>query len=622
MFDLLRSWIKPVIYVTLFFFLGLIILQWGADFTGRSDYNANGQSVGTVNGVEIASERYDQIYRNLYAQQFSGTDVTATEAQIVRIRSQAWNTLVADVAVQQELDNLNIEVSDEDLYYYMTYNPPAFVQQLPTFLTDGKFDYQKYLNTMADPGNAPYWAQIESAVMPQLRQTKMQEIITSAARVTPEEIKDNYLNSVELAQFDVLMLASATLGADAVTASDEEIQKYYRENTYRFQRGEIRAMEITLFSKEVTEVDWERVGSEAQNIADTVKLPETDFAFFAEIYSEDGSAADGGDIGFYPISDLDSLYVAGALALEVGGISDAVRSSFGWHVIKLVGMKDADGKETTSSSKAAEIHTAHILFLVQASDETVDAAEKRARGFYHTADKKGFEESAKEHGVTINKLGSFTRGSTMQLIGQDFFANEWAFTSKIGDVSGIYSNPSNFFVMHLIEIKPASDIPLDDIRQSLENLVRNEKLNVLCMETITALHATLTPESDFSTLASGDVQYLQTTKVSRRAAMPIPIGLDPRASGFAFGLGDVGEYSDPVQIDRGVAIFKMVDKESPTLDQFTQAQDSVATGLLVQKQQEIWNNWYSGVVRKATSENFLERRIADGRTFVDTVGAF
>ena len=86
----------------------------------------------------------------------------------------------------------------------------------------------------------------------------------------------------------------------------------------------------------------------AKEIADTVKYPDVDFGFFAELYSSDASSADGGDIGSYPLSDLDSLYVAGALALEINGISDPVRSSFGWHIIKLLGMKDAGGEATTS----------------------------------------------------------------------------------------------------------------------------------------------------------------------------------------------------------------------------------------------------------------------------------
>lgn len=622
MFDLLRSWIKPVIYITLAFFVGLIIFEWGADFSSRGGYGGNAQMVGVVNGEEIETARYDNVYRNLYDQQFGGTEVTPSDAQLTRLRSQAWNTLVSDVAVNQEIDRLGITVSEEDLYYYMRYNPPAFVQQVPSFLTDGRFDYQKYLQAMTDPGNAPFWAQVEAAAIPQLRQMKMQEIISSAARVTPEEIKDSYLFSVELAQFDVLMLPAASLGPDAVTVTDEDIQDYYRRNTYRFQRDETRSMEIALFSKDITEADWERVREEAKLIADTVRSPEVDFALFAEVYSEDNSASDGGDIGSYPLGDLDSLYVAGALALEIGGISEPVRSSFGWHIIKLIGMKDADGKETTDADKCAEVHTAHILFQVQASDETVDNAERNARDFFHSADKKGFAEAAEEHGVTINNIGFFTRGGTMQLIGQDFFANEWAFNSKVGDISGIYSNASNFFVMRLTEIKQGGDIPLDDIRASCENLVKTEKLKDICLEQISALHATLTDESDFESLATGDIQHIQTAKISRRSAMPTPIGLDPKATGAAFSLTELGEFTAPLMLDRGAAIIKLIDKESPSLDEFTQAQDSLASTLLVQKQQEIWNSWYSNVVLAAKSENYLERRIADGRTFVDTLGAF
>lgn len=622
MFELLRSWIKPIIYVTLAFFLGLIILEWGADFTTQGNYNINSQVVGVVNGEDVPANRYDITYRNLFEQRYGSSDITPSDDQVARLRAEAWNALVADIAIQQELDRLGVEISEEDLYYYLRYSPPGFLQSHPAFQTDGQFDYQKYLQTMADPSNAAFWAQAEIAIIPQLRQTKMQEIITTSARITPEEVKDAYLSTVESASFEVLMMASSSLDRELVTATDEEIQNYYRDHSYRFQREETRSMELVLFSKDITELDWDRVREDAQRIADTVKTPDTDFGFFAEIYSEDGSASDGGDIGWYPLTDLDSLYVAGALALEVNGISDPVRSSFGWHVIKLLGMKDTDGAETTDSEKCTDIHTAHILFQVQSSDVTVDAAETRARGFYHSATKSGFAAAAEEHDVAISNIGSFTKNGSMQLIGQDFYANEWAFKSSVGDISGIYSNASNFFVMHLTGSQAESTIPLEEIRPSIENLVRNEKLNAICMETMTALHATLDADSDFKELANDTIQLVTTAKMTRRGAMPLPIGQDPKATGSAFALRSSGDFSGPVALDRGAAIFKLIEKESPGLDEFSQAQDSVATYLLQQKQQAVWNNWYTGIALKAESENFLERRIADSRTFVDTVGAF
>jgi peptidyl-prolyl cis-trans isomerase SurA len=75
-----------------------------------------------------------------------------------------------------------------------------------------------------------------------------------------------------------------------------------------------------------------------------------DFATVAQEYSEDArTAAGGGDMGFIPISTLNNSpqLKQVVLSLKVGQISGIIRSSSGFHIIKLVGIEDA-GQHTLS----------------------------------------------------------------------------------------------------------------------------------------------------------------------------------------------------------------------------------------------------------------------------------
>lgn len=67
-----------------------------------------------------------------------------------------------------------------------------------------------------------------------------------------------------------------------------------------------------------------------------------DFAEVAKANSSDGSAASGGDLGWFGVGQMVPEFEAAVVALEVGQVSEPVKSQFGWHLIKL-----DDKRETT-----------------------------------------------------------------------------------------------------------------------------------------------------------------------------------------------------------------------------------------------------------------------------------
>jgi peptidyl-prolyl cis-trans isomerase D len=620
MFDLFRSWIKPITYVSIVAFMGTIVLAWGMDIANSNKYGAPTAAAGVVNGEEVSRDEYNSVYQNTRNQQFGDANTDPTDADLQRLKEQVWANIVAQKALNQEMDRLGITASDEDVYTFLRLNPPEFMRSQPQFQTDGQFDYQRYLQTMADPVNAPMWAQVEEIVRPQVRTSKIQEMITSAARITQAEIKYSFLSSREIASFGFVGVPYTSFSDSLVEVSDAEVDDYYNSNSYRFKTDERRGLKLALFSKDITEEDWQRVKTEIQQIADMARDTTQDFAELARSFSEGPSAQDGGDIGYIDISNLDSLYVKGALALGIGETSDPVRSSFGWHVIKLLEMKDDKGEVTTDSDKAASIHTAHILSQVKSSDATVDNAERHARDFRSLAENKGMQAAADELGVDLKTIPPVRRSDPIQYLGTNYFATEWLFNADKGDYSGIYDNPSNFYVMELTEIKSAGKTPLSDVRTAIENLVKNEKLKAMSMDTARAIYAEIQSGAEIADAARAHNQkYVETTKFSRNAAFPPPIGSDPKGIGAAFSLANIDDLSGPVLLDRGAAIFKLLEKETPGLEEFNVASDSISASILTQKQNAVWQKWYTELILAAESENYIERQVAEQRSIVDTL---
>lgn len=128
-----------------------------------------------------------------------------------------------------------------------------------------------------------------------------------------------------------------------VTVTDDEITKYFDENKASFnQEEQVRASHILVKTKE-----------EADAILKQLK-DGADFATLAKEKSADtGSKDKGGDLDFFKKGDMVAEFSDAAFKLKVGETSGAVKSEFGYHVIKVTDRKEAH--EYTLAEKKEEI---------------------------------------------------------------------------------------------------------------------------------------------------------------------------------------------------------------------------------------------------------------------------
>ncbi|MFD0589564.1 peptidylprolyl isomerase [Paenibacillus sp. GCM10027627] len=108
------------------------------------------------------------------------------------------------------------------------------------------------------------------------------------------------------------------------TVTDEAVQEYFDANQGKFGGSDeqIRASHILVKTKE-----------EADAIYAELKAGK-DFAELAKAKSTDGSAEKGGDLDFFGKGAMVAEFEQAAFALEVGAISEPVKSEFGYHIIK------------------------------------------------------------------------------------------------------------------------------------------------------------------------------------------------------------------------------------------------------------------------------------------------
>jgi parvulin-like peptidyl-prolyl isomerase len=126
-----------------------------------------------------------------------------------------------------------------------------------------------------------------------------------------------------------------------VTVDDATLRKYYDDHKTEFVQARARHILIRFQGSPVPLKPGAKDLSDADALAKAQDLEKqikggADFAALATKESDDaGSAANGGDLGFFHRGQMVPSFEAAAFAMQPGQVSDPVKSQFGYHIIKL-----------------------------------------------------------------------------------------------------------------------------------------------------------------------------------------------------------------------------------------------------------------------------------------------
>jgi len=126
-------------------------------------------------------------------------------------------------------------------------------------------------------------------------------------------------------------------------ATDQDVETFYTENSEQFKQPEqVEAAHILIkFGPADTEEQKAEKHAKLEDIKKQIDEG-ADFAELATANSDDvGSAANGGDLGYFGRGRMIPAFEEVAFALETGEVSDIVETTFGYHLIKVTGHKDA-----------------------------------------------------------------------------------------------------------------------------------------------------------------------------------------------------------------------------------------------------------------------------------------
>lgn len=306
----------------------------------------------------------------------------------------------------------------------------------------------------------------------------------------------------------------------------------------------IRASHILFSTQGLDSAAILQVKSQAEQVLADVKA-NGNFAVAAQQYGQDGTAQNGGDLGWFAKEDFVEPFANAAYAAtSTGLLNELVETEYGFHII-----------EVTEMPKSTYTKVATLELELVASDATRNEAFRNADTFAAEAGNRGeFTEKAEAAGYRIIQANNLEAGSrNLNNIQNAREVVRWAFSeASEEEVSPVFELDNSYLVATLVNRKEEGDATLADVREQVELLVRNEKKAAIIIEKLKGKTTLAEMQAVYPNEAS--VNEIPDLKLS--AAVIPGIGFAPRAIGSVFGLTN-GQITMPIQEDIGVMVAKL-----------------------------------------------------------------
>lgn len=259
------------------------------------------------------------------------------------------------------------------------------------------------------------------------------------------------------------------------------------------------------------------------------------FAMLAITNSDDSSAQQGGDLGYFAPGQMVKPFNDFVFNNPIGTIG-LVETQFGYHVINVTDKQDA-------------VKLATIAQKIEPSDATTDALYQKAVKVEMEANDKDFASVAKAEkleivpSVKVKAMDEYfgSIGAQRQIV-------QWAFNgdTEVGDVKRFEVVNVGNVIVKLKKVNPEGLLSLDEARTAVEPILKNKKKAELIRKKMTG--------SSLAAIAQASGAAVQTaTDLTLENSMIPNAGPEPKVVGTAIATG-VGKISKPIEGNSGVYV--------------------------------------------------------------------
>jgi len=607
----LRTNTKVILWIVVLAFLGFIFAAWGRGLQ-RSRSGPSKGMVGVVGDVSVRYDDYAEALRANIKAYGERTGGRISDDVLVAIEDQTWQTMVGEILVNQEIDRMGITVTDDHVFDVLWNNPPDAVLRSPAFQKEnGEFDFDLYHREIEL--HPERWEDVAEYYRNMLKQQILQQEIQSAAFVNDNEVWSEYVTQNQKVMVSYVVVDAAAVDVSAVMPTDDEARAYFEEHRTEYERPERASLAFVRFPKVATPEDEQDVVARLSDLADAVRDGE-DFGELAKVYSEHPTASSGGDLGYVQKGAMPPEFDLAVDGLAVGQISQPVKTSHGYYLIRLEDRRRAGG--------GTEAHVRVILATVHPSEQTVTAIEEQATALLARAKSGGLTAAADSAGLAVEKTPLFEEGRTIPGIGNAPTAVALAFQERPGFVFGPMTTTDAVYAFEVAE-KTKKGIPTyDEIEAEAQAAGRANPVKLAlaaerqggkALEIASGIaNATRSGRTLEDAAAAAGLSVRQTPFFSRRDFVP-GVGRGNEFIGASFGI-PVGSIAGPIKTEtpERYYIIRAEGGQQATQEGFAAQRMELANQVLQRKRQELLTAWMDGLMKRTKVEDYRNVYFASG----------
>ncbi|MDY7534369.1 SurA N-terminal domain-containing protein [Pseudomonas sp. Bout1] len=457
----------------------------------------NKQDVAKVNGEEITQSELGQavdMQRRQLMQQL-GKDFDASLLDEKLLRDAALKSLIDRKLLLQGAADSKFAFSEAAL--------DQVILQTPEFQVDGQFNAERFDQVIRQLGysrmqfrqmlsqemligqvragiaGSGFVTDAEVLAFARLeKQTRDFATVSvkanpGAVKLTDDEVKAYYdqhakeFMTPDQVVIDYLELKKASF-FDQVTVKDDELQALYQKETANLAEQRRAAHILIEVNDKTTD---EQAKAKIEEIQARLAKGEKFEALAKEFSQDPGSANNGGDLGFAGPGVYDPAFETALYALNKDQVSAPVRSSFGWHLIKLLGV---EAPEVPSFASLKDKLTRELK-TQQVEQRFVDATKQLEDAAFEASD---LAQPASDLKLTVHTSAPFGREG-----GEGIAANRAvvtaAFSPEVLDEgansSAIELDPETIVVLRAKEHLKPTQLPLESVSTAIRAQLTKER---------------------------------------------------------------------------------------------------------------------------------------------------
>lgn len=421
-----------------------------------------------------------------------------------------------------------------------------------------------------------------------------EEDIKKGLHPTEQELKafydshqKNYANSIPEKRKIKYVLLDTNKLKDSVHITHDDLQVYYNQHRDQYRTPEQVKVSHILIKTPLPGPDGkvdEKGEADAQKRAEDILKQLQNGAKFEDLakkYSEDpGSAKEGGSLGWIGKGRTVPEFEKAAFSLPKGQISGLVKSSYGFHIIRVDDKREAHMKTLDEVKNEIE--------PIVKQQKAQELAQKRADDLLQQAKSQGLDAAAKAKNLPVVDSDFFARRDLLPGVGPAPQLMDAIFTAQEKSAPEMASTAQGFAVFQLLAVKPPATPTFEEIRSRVEEDFKNERANVLLAQKTREVSDRAKAEHDLKKAAKELGAAMKTSDFVLPDGQVPDIGSMSGEASVAFTMKP-GEISGPLPNGGNGVVLSVLEVQAPSDADFAAKRDQIRDTLLQAKQGELFN---------------------------------